>query len=223
MTGKISSSYFLHHRLTKVGASSSEDIVVSLTCFLPYVVAGRPRHPCVAEGEMSALGPLWFHTNWTHFRSSGTQVTDCELLAHAWLVAPWPTICIRSPSISLFANKIYNSPSSKQAFRPLFRTPSYLGLPTLLQHVYHCADAVARLHDLESIVDLRKGLAVRNELVNLELALEVITNKVWQLRAALDTTKGAALPDTTSHKLECCTGSQISLILDTNWGEKAHV
>jgi hypothetical protein len=58
------------------------------------------------------------------------------------------------------------------------------------------------LHRLKGVVDLGEGLAMRNELVNLELALKVIINETGQLGAALDATESGALPDTTGDKLE---------------------
>lgn len=42
-----------------------------------------------------------------------------------------------------------------------------------------------------------------DELIDLELAGEVVVYKTRQLGAALDATKGTALPYTTGDKLEC--------------------
>ena len=73
----------------------------------------------------------------------------------------------------------------------------------ILLHVQHGADAVALLHDLEGLVDLGERLAVRDELVDLEAALEVVLDQVGQLAAALDAAEGAALPDAARDELEC--------------------
>ena len=43
-----------------------------------------------------------------------------------------------------------------------------------------------------------------DELVNLEVAIQVVVNEVGKLGTALDTTEGASLPDTASDKLESC-------------------
>lgn len=66
------------------------------------------------------------------------------------------------------------------------------------------SDAVSLLHRLKSTVNLSKSLAVCDELINLESSRHVVADKSRQLRAALDAAKSAALPDTTSDKLECC-------------------
>lgn len=58
------------------------------------------------------------------------------------------------------------------------------------------------MHVLESLVDLTKRAAVGDELVDLDLSLHVVVNDSRKLGAALDTAKGAALPDTASDKLE---------------------
>jgi len=71
-------------------------------------------------------------------------------------------------------------------------------------HVDDTTDAVTGLHVGESLVDLRQRLTVSDELVDLELAVHVVVNKVGQLSAALDTSESATLPDTASNELECC-------------------
>jgi len=75
---------------------------------------------------------------------------------------------------------------------------------SLLLHVHNAANAVARFHVLERLVDAAQWLAMRDELVNLELAGHVVVNKSRQLSAALDTAESAALPPATRHELECC-------------------
>lgn len=69
--------------------------------------------------------------------------------------------------------------------------------------VNNTSDAIARLHLLKCIVDARQRLPVRDELVHLELAVEVVVDQAGQLRAALDAAKGAALPYSASDELEC--------------------
>lgn len=72
-----------------------------------------------------------------------------------------------------------------------------------LAHVNDAADALARVHVVEGLVDAAERLAVGNELIDLELAGHVVVDKVGKLGAALDTTESAALPDTASNELEC--------------------
>jgi len=77
-------------------------------------------------------------------------------------------------------------------------------IPTLnLPHVDDATDAVAGLHVVEGLGDLAKRLSVCDELVDLELALQVVVDEVGQLSATLDTAEGAALPYTTGDELEC--------------------
>ena len=74
--------------------------------------------------------------------------------------------------------------------------------PGELLVVQHRADAVALLHELKGLVDLGQRLAVGDELVHLEAALEVVLDEVGKLAAALDAAKGAALPDAARDQLE---------------------
>jgi hypothetical protein len=71
-----------------------------------------------------------------------------------------------------------------------------------LPHVQNRPDAVALLHDLEGVVDLSQRLAVGNELVDLQLAVQVVLYEPWELRPALDTAESAALPLATGDELE---------------------
>lgn len=73
-----------------------------------------------------------------------------------------------------------------------------------LRHVHHGPDTVPLLHDLERVVDLGKLLAVRDELVDLELAVEVVLDQVRQLGPTLDAAKRTTLPHPSRHKLERC-------------------
>lgn len=72
-------------------------------------------------------------------------------------------------------------------------------------HVHNSTDAVSLLHGIEGVVHLAEGLAVGDELVNLEGAAHVVGNEVVHLRTALDTTKGTSLPHTSSDQLESYT------------------
>jgi len=117
----------------------------------------------------------------------------CSVVAISLLVHP----CRSFPCSLTQIQQSTSGHGSSEGLGPLFRAA------LLLQHIHHCPDAVARLHDLKSRVDLGQLLAVRDELVDLESALEVVADKTRQLRTALDTAEGAALPDTTSHQLEC--------------------
>ena len=77
-------------------------------------------------------------------------------------------------------------------------------IQSCLPHVDDAADAVASLHVAKGLVDLVEGLTVGDELVDLELSVHVVVDEVGELGAALDTAKGATLPDTSGDKLECC-------------------
>jgi len=77
----------------------------------------------------------------------------------------------------------------------------YLRLP----HIYNASDAVTSLHVAKGLVDLFQWLPVRNEFINLELAVHVILHEIGQLRAALNTAKSTAFPNATSDELECYT------------------
>lgn len=76
----------------------------------------------------------------------------------------------------------------------------------LLPHVDDGPDAVASLHRLERLVDLADGVAVRDELVHLELALKVVVDEAGELRPALDAAERRALPDAARNELERCEG-----------------
>jgi hypothetical protein len=56
---------------------------------------------------------------------------------------------------------------------------------------------------LKGSVDVGEGLAVGDELVDLELAVQVVVNKAGKLSAALDTAEGASPPYATGDELEC--------------------
>jgi hypothetical protein len=72
----------------------------------------------------------------------------------------------------------------------------------LLAHVDDAANAVAGLHVAKGLVDLVEGLAVRDELVDLEVTLHVVGDEAGQLRAALDAAEGAAFPYAARDELE---------------------
>ena len=73
-----------------------------------------------------------------------------------------------------------------------------------LAHVDNAANAVARVHVVEGLVDAAEGLAVGDELVDLQLAGHVVVDQVGKLSAALDAAEGAALPHAAGDELECC-------------------
>jgi len=72
-----------------------------------------------------------------------------------------------------------------------------------LSHVHNTTNAVTSLHIAEGLVDLVERLPVRDELVNIELAVHVVLYKIGQLRAAFDTAKSTTLPNAASDELEC--------------------
>lgn len=73
-----------------------------------------------------------------------------------------------------------------------------------LLQVDDATNTITLLHLLESGVDTIQRLAVSDELVHLELAVEVVVDQTGQLCATLDATESTSLPDTTGDKLECC-------------------
>lgn len=92
---------------------------------------------------------------------------------------------------------------SHQAFLKVITT-LYHTLIDNLFHIHNAADTVTLLHLLEGSVDISEGLAVGDELVNLQLAVQVVVDQTGQLGAALDTTESTSLPHTTGDQLECC-------------------
>ena len=59
------------------------------------------------------------------------------------------------------------------------------------------------MHIMESLINTRQILTMRNELIDLQYTLLVVGDQIVHLRATLDATESAALPDTTSDELEC--------------------
>ena len=57
-----------------------------------------------------------------------------------------------------------------------------------------------------------------DELVDLELALEIVVDQVGQLAAALDAAEGAALPHTAGDELECYVSVPVSLLIPLHVG-----
>lgn len=72
---------------------------------------------------------------------------------------------------------------------------------------------VTLVHGIKSLVDIVEAKVVGDELVNLDLACEVVLNKAGQLRAALDTAKSRSTPDTASHQLE---GTGLNLLASSS-------
>ena len=89
--------------------------------------------------------------------------------------------------------------ADSQKFKSYFTSVAFY-----LFHVDNATNTVTLLHLVEGAVDSTQRLAVSNELVHLELAVQVVVHKARQLGAALDATEGTSLPDTTGNKLECC-------------------
>ena len=79
----------------------------------------------------------------------------------------------------------------------------YINNITHLLKINHATNTVTKLHLLEGCVDVGQRLTVGNELVNLQVARQVVVDKARQLGAALDTTESTSLPYTTSDQLEC--------------------
>jgi hypothetical protein len=48
------------------------------------------------------------------------------------------------------------------------------------------------------LVDILQCLSVRNEFINLELALHVVVDQIWELAAALDAPESTSSPDAAS-------------------------
>jgi len=71
-----------------------------------------------------------------------------------------------------------------------------------LPHVHHATNTIALLHRLECCVDIVQRLAVRDELVHLQLAGQVVVNQARELGAAFDAAEGAAFPDAAGDELE---------------------
>lgn len=51
-----------------------------------------------------------------------------------------------------------------------------------------------------------------DELIDLQVAIEVVLDKAWKLAAALDTAKGTTLPHTAGNELECYFEIQVSMV-----------
>jgi hypothetical protein len=55
---------------------------------------------------------------------------------------------------------------------------------------------------MKGSVDVCEGLSVCDELVDLELTVHIVGNKIRELRTPFDTSEGATLPYTTCDELE---------------------
>ena len=58
---------------------------------------------------------------------------------------------------------------------------------------------------MEGGVDISQWLPMCNELIDLQLAIQVVSHEVWKLCPALDASKGAAPPNATCDELESWT------------------
>lgn len=83
---------------------------------------------------------------------------------------------------------------------------SLLNLP----HVDDGSNAVALVQVGEGRVDVLEGLGVGDEVVNLERAVLVSLDNLGQLRSALDTAKGRALPHSAGDELERSGGNLLA-------------
>ena len=72
-----------------------------------------------------------------------------------------------------------------------------------LSHINDATNAIALLHVIKSSSNVIQRLAVGDELIDLQLAVQIIINQVGKLGAAFDTAECTALPDTAGDKLEC--------------------
>jgi hypothetical protein len=66
------------------------------------------------------------------------------------------------------------------------------------------------VHGIETLVDISERELMVDELVDLQLTLHVLLNVARQLGAALHTTEGRALPNTTCHQLERASGDLLT-------------
>ena len=74
----------------------------------------------------------------------------------------------------------------------------FLNIP----HIDNATNAITLFHVVESRGNLSKGLAVGDELIDLQLAVQVVIDQARQLAATFDTTESTTFPNTTSNKLE---------------------
>ena len=58
---------------------------------------------------------------------------------------------------------------------------------------------------MEGGVDISQWLSMCNELIDLQLAIQVVSHEVWKLCPALDASKGTAPPNATRDELESWT------------------
>lgn len=68
-------------------------------------------------------------------------------------------------------------------------------------HVDHASNAVARSHRAEAFVDLIERLAVRDELVDLQLAVLVILDEPSHLRSPFDASECTSSPYAACYEL----------------------
>jgi len=68
-------------------------------------------------------------------------------------------------------------------------------------HVNHAPNAIARSHRTETLVDLVQRLAVRDELIDLQLAVSVVLDESAHLRSAFHTSEGTASPHASCYEL----------------------
>lgn len=70
-------------------------------------------------------------------------------------------------------------------------------------HIHHTPDAIPGLHILKRSIDLIQRLPVRDELVDLQQAVQVVVHQGRELRAAFDAAERASFPHAAGDELEC--------------------
>jgi hypothetical protein len=79
-----------------------------------------------------------------------------------------------------------------------------------LPHINHAPNAVSIMHIVEGLINTAEVLTMRDELVDLELAVHVVGDETRHLCAALHAAESAAFPSATSDKLEGYAQSQLA-------------
>ena len=94
----------------------------------------------------------------------------------------------------------YNALYTKEKNNHIATTSPYLNLNC--SHIDYTSNTVPSLHGFKPAVDLAQRLPVRDELIHLQLAGQVIVDEIRQLGAAFDAAEGATAPDAAGDELE---------------------
>lgn len=81
----------------------------------------------------------------------------------------------------------------------LFPLPHLFPLPP---HINNTSYTIPLLHHLKRLIDLSQLPAMRDELVHLQLAVQVVGHQIRQLRSAFDAAEGTPFPHAAGHELE---------------------